>query len=87
MIKSWILLFFILVCILGCSSVRESFNAESPGMYPWAGGDIQLFFANPDYTTVDPLEKGQLLQTELYGGRRQSEIVHGGIGAMGIWRF
>ncbi|MHC1727752.1 MAG: hypothetical protein AB9866_17410 [Syntrophobacteraceae bacterium] len=77
----------LLVCIFGCSSLPAAYNTENPGTLPRAGGELQFFFANPDYTTTDVLEREQLLQREIFGGRNGSPVVNGGIGMMGVWRF
>lgn len=78
----------VLFGIYGCSTTSVFLNPEHPGAAYVAGGEMQLLFANPEYTDLnDPMMRQQYQQMEVFGKKSGYPFVTGGIGAMEVWRF
>ncbi len=76
----------------GCASGYGLFNADRPGALPWAGGEMQLIFSNPEYAAAgfDPLDRLTLEETRMwrmFGTNSGHPVVTGGIGLMQTWHF
>jgi hypothetical protein len=82
------LLLISLTGFFGCATPTGVFNADQPGLIPFEGGEIQLFFSNPDYgDRTDKLVRDQYEMMEIFGKKSGNPVVTGGVGAMAVWHF
>lgn len=88
MIRKLALALVMLAGIYGCSTPSILFNTEHPGLASVAGGELQLLFANPEYSDMnDKLVRDDFMQKEIFGKKNGYPSVTGGIGMMQVWRF
>ncbi len=87
MIKKLLLFMIMLLGISGCTSIYSAFNSDTPGTVPFAGGEAQLLFSNPEYTATDPSVRDEFLERQIFGKKGGYPSVNGGIGMMEVWRF
>lgn len=91
MIYKSALLVVLLLGIIGCAGTGGGsafFTPQNPGMAHVAGGDMQLFFSNPEYSSLDPTNRQELLEMGVFNPRQNgSPFTTGGIGLMQVWRF
>lgn len=80
----------VLFGVYGCTTSTSNvfFNPDHPGMAYLGGGELQLLFANPEYSDLrDPMVREEYQQMEVFGKRAGYPSVSGGIGAMEVWHF
>ncbi len=92
MLRKLLILLVALAGMSGCATSYDLFNPSRPGTMPWAGGEVQLMFSNPDYgpngfTSQDQLTVEDTRQSQAFGANAGYPVVTGGIGLMGTWPF
>lgn len=87
MVRKLLLFMVLAIGLLGCSTSPQLLNADHPGKYSFANGDLQLFFSNPDYSSDEPWARQQYIEDQLFGRKSGFPAVTGGIGMMEVWRF
>jgi len=89
MVKQILLAMVLAAGLCACSTTPVFFDVNHFGNAEVAGGEMQLFFSNPEYNTytTDELEREDSRLREVFGKKSGSPIVAGGIGVMQIWRF
>ncbi|MEN6440834.1 MAG: hypothetical protein ABFD97_19860 [Syntrophobacter sp.] len=88
MIRRILLAMVLVTGLCACSTTPGLFNAQHFGNTELAGGELQLFFSNPEYnTTNEQVDRDDARLREIFGKKSGSPVVVGGVGVMQIWRF